>query len=291
LHDFKYFAPTSPEEAVGLLREHADQAHVLAGGTDLLIRMKRGEWVPPVVVSLKKVPGLRGIERRNGALWIGPLTTMAEIVRSDTVAGIAPVLPAAAATVGSVQVRNLATVGGNICNAAPSADTAPPLLVLDAEVDILGPEGPRSIPVADLFTGPNQTSLGPGEILTGIRIPVREGWRAGYRKVEHREAMDLSVAGVAAAVLPASGGGDPPVWDQVRVALGAVAPTPFRAKEVEEMLRGVPVTEDRIARAAEAADEASSPIDDVRGPAWYRRHLLRVLTTRLLGELSEGGAS
>jgi len=286
LHDFKYFAPTSPEEAVGLLREHAGKAHVLAGGTDLLIRMKRGEWVPPVVVSLKKVSGLRGIERRNGALWIGPLTTMAEIVRSETVAEVAPVLPEAAATVGSVQVRNLATVGGNICNAAPSADTAPPLLVLDAEVEILGPGGERRLPVSGFFTGPGETALAPGEIVTGIRIPVREGWRAAYRKVEHREAMDISVAGVAAAVLPAQGKAVPPVWKEVRVALGAVAPTPFRATEVEEMLQGRPVTEDLIGRAAEAAEAAAKPIGDVRGPAWYRRHLLRVLTRRLLRELA-----
>jgi carbon-monoxide dehydrogenase medium subunit len=286
LHRFDYFAPESLEQALALLAKHGGRARVVAGGTDLVIRMKRGDWVPPVVVNVKKVPGLRGIERREGDIWIGALTTITDLIDSELIAETLPILAETAPTMASVQVRNLATVGGNLSNAAPSADMAPPLLVLGAQVKVAGPGGSRTLCLHDFFLGPGETALGGDEMVTGILVPLEEGWRAGYRKLEHREAMDTSVAGVAAAVKPAPGGDGAPVWEDVRVALGAVAPIPFRSAKVEEELKGQPATVERIERAAELAAEDSRPISDLRGPAWYRRHLIRVLARRLLTELA-----
>jgi carbon-monoxide dehydrogenase medium subunit len=286
VHRFDYHAPESLEQALALLAQHGGKARVVAGGTDLVIRMKRGDWVPPVVVNVKRIPGLRGIERRENDIWIGALTTIADVIDSELIAEALPILAETAPTMASAQIRNLATVGGNLCNAAPSADMAPPMLVLDAQLRAVGPTGTRTLCLHDLFLGPGETALGPDEMVTGILVPLEEGWRSGYRKLEHREAMDTSVAGVAAAVKPAGSEEGAPVWEDVRVALGAVAPIPFRSAKVEEELRGKAATAERIERAAELAAAESRPISDLRGPAWYRRHLIRVLSRRLLTELA-----
>ncbi|MBI4613372.1 MAG: xanthine dehydrogenase family protein subunit M [Planctomycetes bacterium] len=289
MRPFDHAFPTTLAEASRLLAGAGDQARALAGGTDLVPRMRRGDWRPSLVVNLKRIPGLRGIEHRGGELWIGALSTLAQVARSPLVLSLAPVLARAAARVASLQVRNLATIGGNIANASPAADMAPPLLVLGAEVGVAGPADERRTPLDGFFAGPGRTKLAAGEILTGFAVPVLSDLRASYVKFERREAMDIAVAGVAAAVrlLPGKEG-SPPACGEARIALGAVAPTPMRALEAEEILAGQELSPERIARAARAAAGESRPIDDVRGPAWYRRHLVEVLSRRVLAGLASG---
>jgi carbon-monoxide dehydrogenase medium subunit len=189
-----------------------------------------------------------------------------------------PALAESGALVGSVQVRNLATVGGNLCNAAPSADMAPPLLALDAEAVVAGPRGQRRVPLASFFAGVRRTVLAPGELLVELVVPD-PGPHSGGTYVRHtpRRELDIAVAGVAAQLTLAGG-----VCRKARIALASVAPTPVRATAAEQSLEGHPVTPERIARAADLAVEAAKPISDQRGSADFRRHLVRVLTRRTL---------
>jgi carbon-monoxide dehydrogenase medium subunit len=276
---FEFFAPETRQEATGILSDHGSDARVLAGGTDLLIRMKRLQWTPRVVVSLNRISDLRGIAL-NGDLRMGARVTLGELVRSSVVRAEYPVLAYTASKMAGVQVRALATVGGNLCNASPSADMAPPLIALGAYVIIQGIRGERSLDVAGLFRGPGQNALEPGEILAEIRVP-RPGanTRASYIKLEHREAMDIAIAGVAVSVTfePESG-----FCKDIRIVLGAVAPVPMRALEAEALLRGKELSEERIREAAGAAAGAARPIDDVRASAWYRREMVETLTRRQL---------
>jgi carbon-monoxide dehydrogenase medium subunit len=182
------------------------------------------------------------------------------------------------ALVGSVQIRNLATVGGNLCNAAPSADLAPPLLALEAEAVIAGPAGKRQVPLADFFRGVRRTVLGPDELLVELVVPA-PGRRSGGNYLRHtpRRELDIAVVGVASQVTLSDG-----VCARARIALAAVAPTPVRALAAERALEGQPLTSEQIERAAALAVEAAQPISDQRGSAEFRRHLVRVLTRRTL---------
>jgi xanthine dehydrogenase FAD-binding subunit len=281
LKRFDYFAPESLDGAIAILRERGDGGRLLAGGTDLLVQMKEAGVHPPYVVSLRRLRELRGItfDEQQG-LRIGAMTTMAEVADNPIVRKRYPVLVDGASIVGSVQTRNMATIGGNICNAAPSADTAPPLLVLGSQVEIAGSGGRRQVPVEGFFAGPGRTILGRNEILIGLAIPTPAPRSGGlYERHTPRAEMDIAVVGVAALVTLEP---DRDLIREVRIALGAVAPTPLRAPETEAFLAGQPPSEDVFERGAELAAEASRPISDVRGSAAFRRHLVRVMTARCL---------
>ena len=279
---FEYFAPRSLAEATEVLAKYQGEARTVAGGTDLLLKMKAGRLSPKAIVNIKRVPELRGLTF-NSHLTLGALTTLEEIKRSSIIRERYPALSDAAATMASVQIRNLATVGGNLCNAAPSADLAPILIALNAAARLAGFKGERRIPLEDFFTGPGTTVLAPGELLVSLEVPPPAG-PSVYLKHSPREHMDIAVVGIGLALR-----GYNPLSQECaepRVVLGAVAPVPLRARRAEAELTGGPLAAERIDRAAKIAAEEAKPIDDVRGSAWYRRRMVAVLTRRGLETLT-----
>jgi carbon-monoxide dehydrogenase medium subunit len=279
---FEYFAPRSLAEAVEVLARYDGEARTVAGGTDLLLKMKAGRLSPRAIVNIKRVPELRGLTF-NSHLTLGALTTLEEIKQSSIIRERYPALSDAAATMASVQIRNLATVGGNMCNAAPSADLAPILIALNAAARLAGIKGERRIPLEDFFTGPGATVLAPGELLVSLEVPPPAG-PSVYLKHSPREHMDIAVVGIGLALR----GYNPlsQACAEPRVVLGAVAPVPLRARRAEAELTGGPLAAERIDRAAKIAAEEAKPIDDVRGSAWYRRRMVAVLTRRGLETLT-----
>lgn len=277
---FDYLEPTSIRETLALLAKHGIQAKVLAGGTDLLKRLKEHTLQPRFVVNIKRLSDLEGIVPLPGqGIKIGALTTMHSLEQSTLVRERYPALAEAAHALGSPQVRNLATIGGNLCNAAPSAETAPSLIAVSASVRIVGHQGERAIPLESFFTGPGTTELQEGEILTEILLPgTTPGTGSSYLKHCPRGSLDVAIVGVAAMVqLNPSG-----VIEECRIALGAVAPVPLRAKKSETHLRGNIPDSMLIQKAAQEASEEAMPISDVRGSAEYRRNMVRVMTMRAL---------
>jgi len=278
---FEYVAPKTIKEVTAALKKHGKRAMIVAGGTDLLVKMKGRALTPEVVVDIKRVPGLDEIrfDKRNG-LTLGACVTMGEVERSSVVreryAGVAE----GAEIVGSVQIRNRATIVGNLCNAAPSADVAPGLMTLGAKVKIVGPGGSRTVALENFFAGPGRNTLKPGEWVTHVVVPPPPP-RTGSAYVRHttREAMDIAVVGVGAAVTLAPRNG---VCKDARIVLGAVAPTPIRAPRAEGLLRGKKLTADLIAQAGQAASEEARPISDQRGSAEFRRELTKVMTERMV---------
>lgn len=289
MKDFEYFAPKSLDEALTILVRYRGEARPIAGGTDLLVQMKQRRAQPRCVVNLKRIPGLRGIvfDPETG-LRLGALTTLSDIIRSEVIRQHYPVLAYTASRMAGNQIRNLATVGGNLCNASPAADTAPPLIALNATAHIAGPGGVRTISLENFFLGPGRTVLAPDELLVELHLPPPlPAQETRYQKLEYRQAMDIAVVGVAASVRRrATGNG--PACEDARIVLGAVAPTPLRARRSEDLLRGHTVTEDLLVEAGHVAAEEAKPIDDVRGSAWYRRQMVAVLTRRVLREVLAG---
>jgi aerobic carbon-monoxide dehydrogenase medium subunit len=276
---FELILPGSVDECVKALAQGGPETKLLAGGTDLLPQLKNGLLKPARVIDLSGVARLRAIEAGNGkGLRVGSAVTARTLELDRGVRAGYLSLAESGALVGSVQVRNLATLGGNICNAAPSADMAPPLLALEAEAVITGPKGERRVPIATFFTGVRRTVLAPDEILVEIVVP-HPGAHSGGNYLRHtpRRELDIAVVGVASQLTLANG-----VCTKARIALAAVAPVPLRATAAEQALEGQAVTPDRIARAADLAVEAARPISDQRGSAEFRRHLVRVLTRRTL---------
>ncbi|MFQ5851760.1 MAG: FAD binding domain-containing protein [Candidatus Binatia bacterium] len=275
------FQPTSLREASAIIRKQGPDGHFLAGGTDLLIAIKEKGLVPKYLVDLKKIPALSGIRQKsNGALAIGTLTTMRELETSPIIRERYPFLAQSAAEVGSIQIRNRATIGGNMANATPSADVAPTLLVLEARTKIAGPNGERVIDLEKFFRGPGQTVMKPGDILTEILIPpFQSGLVGDYIKFSPREMMDLAYVGVAVALILNE-------RDKrclaARISLGAVSPTPMRSRKAEAILSGQILTEGLAERAGEEASRECKPISDVRSSAEYRREMVRVNTKRAL---------
>jgi carbon-monoxide dehydrogenase medium subunit len=245
--------------------------------------MKNREVSPLCLIDLKKIPELKGVHFYPGkGLPIHPLTTIAELSTSRTVQENFPILAQAAKTIGSVQIRNRATVGGNLCRAAPSADLAPALLVLEARLKICNSRGERIVPLVDFFVGPGQTVLQPGEILTSVEIPLLPPSAAAvYVKLGPRQAMDLATVGVA--VLLAVDRSEA-VCKSARIALGSVAPVPFRAEEAEKAIRGQIISPGLIKKAAQTASAEAKPITDVYGQAWYKKGMVEVLVRRALEE-------
>jgi CO/xanthine dehydrogenase FAD-binding subunit len=274
---FEYLAPRSLAEALEMLADRPE-AIPLAGGTDLLVQVKEGSRSVETLLSLKRVPELRQYGH-NGALTLGSTVTVGRIAADPQIQQAYTTLAAGAGLIGSVQIRNVATLGGNLCNASPSADTAPPLLVLGAQAVIASAQGERTIPLEQLFRGPGRTALQAGELLKAIIVP-RPAERSGSFYLRHtpRARMDLAVVGVAAAItLEANGSiGD------ARLALGAVAPVPMRARRAEALLAGQILTDELWREVGATAAREVEPIDDLRASAEYRRHLVDVLTRRAL---------
>lgn len=281
MRDFEYYAPRSLKEALSLLDNRRGEAKVLAGGTDLMVQMKDGRARPAVIIDVKNIPELNRLERdEDGTLHIGAAVPLSKIVAFPPVKERFGILYQACSLIGSVQIRNRGTVGGNICNAAPSADTAPPLLCLGAKAILAQSRGTRVVPLESFFCGPGQTAMARNELLVRIEIPAPPTLSAGcYLRLTPREEMDISVAGVASFLVFAK---PKNLCQEVRIALGAVAPTPIRAPQAEAILSGRVLTEAAIEEAAERAAEVTLPISDVRGSAEYRREIVKVLTGRTL---------
>jgi len=260
---FEFLSPKTMEEAIVLMNQHGQKVKVIAGGTDLIPQMKRGELKPNYVLSLSQIEALREIQfTQKAGLKLGSLCTIAEIEKSQVIRERYPVLAQAASVLGSIEIRNRGTVGGNLCNAAPSADMAPSLLVLGARAAMASSKGERVVPLEDFFVGPGKTVLGANELLVRLEIPAMKPRSAGeYIKLGIRKAMDIAVAGVAVILSLDSGDG---VCAEARLALGAVAPTPMRAGRAEKLLAGKKIDLEVMELAAKAASEEASPITDIR---------------------------
>lgn len=281
---FEYHEPGSLEEASALLAE-LGKASLLAGGTDLLVEIKEELRHVDHVVNIKKIAGLDTLsyDPKHG-LTIGALVTARRVETHPDVIKHYPNLVTAVQLLGSIQVRNRATVVGNICRASPSADTIPPLMSDAAELSVVGPAGERRIAIEAFFTGPGRTVLGRGEIVTAIRVPAPgAGSGRAYIKYGRRKAMELATVGVAVSL--ASDGGR---CSDVRIALGAVGPTAIRALRAEDLLRGREITEAAVQEVALRAREESTPITNLRASADYRRDMVQVLTRRAIGLALEG---
>ena len=286
---FDFYQPASLQEASRLLRENGPGGRFLAGGTDLVIAMKEKGLVPNYIVDLKRIPGLSGIrENADGSITIGALTTMRELETAPLITKKYPFLSQSAAEVGSIQIRNRATVGGNMANATPSADVAPALIALNATAKIVGANGERTVHLEEFFRGPGQTVMSSDEILTEIAIP-KTGLRlvGEYIKLSPREMMDLAYVGVAVTYNP---GASDKKCEGVRIVLGAVAPTPLRAKRAEAVLEGQVLTEALAEKAGQLAAAEAKPISDVRSSADYRRAMVGAMTKRALLNAALGPA-
>jgi carbon-monoxide dehydrogenase medium subunit len=276
---FEIALPSSVDDCLQILAGHGPEAKLVAGGTDLLPQLKNGLLKPGWVIDLSGVSSLRILEGGNGGgLRIGAAVTARALELHPGVRSGYRALAESGALVGSVQVRNLATVGGNLCNAAPSADMVPPLLALDADAVIAGPKGQRRVPLVSFFVGVRRTVLGPDELLVEIVVPA-PGPHSGGNYLRHtpRRELDIAVVGVASQLTLTNG-----VCAKARIGLAAVAPVPLRATAAEQALEGQALTPPLIERAAQLAVEAARPISDQRGSVEFRRHLVRVLTRRTL---------
>ena len=277
-----YSRATTIEEALASMERATKPYRVIAGGTDLLLQAQRGKGNRPVsLISISDVDELAGMEVSSEGLRIGAVTKLADIERSNLLKGGLQVLTQGIKEVGSLQIRHLATIGGNICNASPSADTIPALLALEASVIILSPKGKRSVPLLQFFLGPGKTVLRRNELLASIIIPSLPTDACGiYIKLKSRGALDLAIVSVAVLLVKKDGVLDP------RIALGAVAPTPIRAKLAESLLAKAPCIDDAtIRQAALQASIEASPITDVRASAEYRKEMVKTLTERALHQV------
>jgi len=284
LREFEYREPSTLSEAISVLNQYGKDAKVLAGGTDLLVNMKERGWEPKVLVNLKAIPGLSYIrfDEKEG-LRIGALTTVREVETSSLIHERFPCLHEGAKSLGSVQVRNRATLGGNLCNASPAADNGPPLLVLNARVKLVGARGERVVPLDKFFVGPRVTVL-DNEVLTEILVPASSQHVHGvYLTICRREAVDLAQVGIAMA---ARAEGKRAKWKEVRIAMGAVGPTPLRAYETEKLLEGRDIQETVIEEAIKKSIEEARPITDLRASEWYRREMVKVLAQRALEQIA-----
>ncbi len=286
LPSFDYVRAGTADEVVRLLEEHGEAAQLLMGGTDLFVRMREGVIRPRIVVDVKHLPGMRDVvyDEQTG-LTVGAAVTMNQVARHPDVQAHYPLLAQAANSVASYQLRNRATLGGNLCNGSPAADTAPATLVLEGRITLYGPGGEREVEAREFFLGPGETAMRAGELMTAIRFPIPPAGGVGkYLKLGRNRAGDLAIAGVAVLGFP---DGTAPSGYRFRVGLASVAPVVLRALEAEEVLAANSPGEETFALAAEKAMEATSPINDVRASAAYRRAMVRNLTLRGLRDVWE----
>jgi aerobic carbon-monoxide dehydrogenase medium subunit len=281
MKNFGYVAPKSQLEAFKLLSRYGEGTRVMAGGTDLLVELKNRDFRVKNIIDLKNISELSYIKyQANTGLQIGALTKVREIETSSIIRDKFKILSQAAGTLGSVQIRNKASIGGNLCHAAPSADTAPALISLEAKVKLARDGQERSLPLEEFFLGPGKTVLNPAEILKEISLPPMAANSAGvYLKYSPRQAMDLAMVGVACVLTLDE---TKSTCLEVRLVLGAVAPTPIRARKAEALLKGQRLSESLLKEAARSAREEARPITDIRASEWYRRDIIEALVERAL---------
>ena len=299
---FDYLKPKTFEEALTLLGQYGDKAKLIAGGTDVIVMIKQQTMAPDVLISLKGIPGLDRIQC-NGSLSIGPMVTHRAIEKSEVIKNNFSALADAVDDLGSVQIRNVATIGGNICTAAPSADTATPLLVLGTQVKIKSIKEERTVPIEEFFKGPGESVLKTGEMVKELSIPKPlPNTGSAYYKLQRRLALDLPILGVSVLLSldknkvtcsdllctasPISTilhkmEDDEIVCKDVRIALGVAAPTPMRALKAEALLRGKKLSDELLEETANIASQEAQPRDSLRGEAWYRKDMVRVLVKRM----------
>lgn len=282
-----YVAPASLEQAVDCLQQ-AGGVTILAGGTDLMPQQNAGRLKPQrTLMNIRGIAELKGVTLSDGEIHIGALTTVTELLENSLVRQHLPQLVEACDHFASDQIRNVATLGGNICNASPAGDTLVPLLVLDARVELVsrseGRLSRRSMPIAEFFVGPGKTRRAPVELLAGVAIALPpENYRGRFFKFGTRPALDIATISIGFGGVLQDG-----ILSRVRVAFGAVAATPVRARHTEAALEGRPLTKATIAAAAAAARDEVNPIDDVRASAWYRRELIHNMTKRILDHVAD----
>ncbi len=284
MHEIHYEAPTSLEQAVGILAKHGDSARPICGGTDLLIQMRAGVRRPHYVVDVKHIAALTGIafDPKSG-LRLGAAAPCIEIFENATLRRHYPGLVEAAHLIGSLQIQSRASVGGNLCNGSPAADTTPALIALGAVARLVGPKGERQVKVEEFVVSPGRTVIQPGELLVELLIPPPPPHSAdAYIRFIPRNEMDIAVVGIGAAITLE---GDR--CTAARIGMGAVAPTPLFAAKASQALVGKKFDAVAIENAAQLAIEQASPIDDMRGTAEFRRHLVGVLTRRTLERAAE----
>ena len=273
----EYFEPKTISDALSLLAKHGDEAKIIAGGTDVMVDIKYKEE-PGCLVNIKKIPGLDGIRENGDSLLIGALATIRDVETSAVVRDKLPVLWESSHQFASLQIRNTATIGGNICRASPSGETLTPLLVLEAKAKLAFADGEKTEPFTAFFQGPGKCSVGSKCLLTEIEVPYpAAGSRGVYLKHAVRGAMDIAMVGVAVLITPDA---SKKSLKDVRIGLGAVAPTPLRATKTEALLRGKPLSGALLKEAAAMAASESSPISDQRSSAEYRRWIVEALTRR-----------
>jgi CO/xanthine dehydrogenase FAD-binding subunit len=280
---FDYAAPSSIEELLDMLRIHGSRAKLVAGGTDLTIALKRRAIRPDMIIDLSSLrSAFAGVALKDGSLRIGSMTTFTDLERNPLVSRFARALSVAASQVGTFQIRNLGTLGGNLVNASPAADSAPPLIALGAEVRVLSIRGERVFPVDKFFSGVKQSVLAPDEFVSSVEFPARDGVSSYWMRFARRNENVISVVSVAVAAEVKDGR-----FGKSRVSLGAVAPTPILASRSSEALSGSEFGEATCEKVAAIARDESRPITDVRAGADFRRHLVYVLTKRTLRKVAE----
>ncbi len=280
---FAYLRPGNMEDAIAALQAN-DEPYLLAGGTDLLIAMKTKAVKPECLIDLKGIPGIDGIEYDNG-FKIGALTTVRDIEVSPLIRQKIPVLSEAAGTLGSIQIRNRATIGGNLCHGSPAADMAAILLAMSCEVKIASDNGTKTMGLDSFFIGPNKTVLNRNEVLSQIIIPKEiEQFKGVYLKHGPRKAMDIGIVNIAILLDADAGSG---FCNQIMIALGAVAPRPIRAKKAEALLNGNELNPAAIQKAAAAAANETNPITDFRASAGYRKDLVKNLVAKGIHQICE----
>ena len=276
---FEYARPGTVGEAVRLLSEHGEKACVLAGGTDILVQLRGGFRTADWVIDVKEIPALDEIawDEASG-LTIGAAAPCYRIYENEDVQKHYPGLIDVASLIGGTQIQGRASLGGNLCNAAPSADAVPIMMALEATCLIAGPNGERTVAVENFCTAPGKNVLAAGELLVSLHFPVpKANSGAHYLRFIPRNEMDIAVAGAGVSVVLENGN-----FASARVALASVAPTPLFVKQAGDALAGQPVNDESIQRAADIAMQAAKPIDDMRGTVRYRKHLCEVLTRRAL---------
>lgn len=281
MQSFDYIAPNSVDEVLSILADRNGHARILCGGTDLLVQLREGRRTAGLVVDVKHIPELTEVtfDPKTG-LRIGAAASCRQICSDPIVAEQYPGLVDGIHLIGGIQIQNRASVGGNLCNASPAADSIPALIVHEATCNITGPNGTRSLPVESFCTAPGQNALQPGEFLVSISVPApRQNFGAGYLRFIPRNEMDIAVVGAGASVVLDD---EEKRFVSSRIALGAVAPTPLFARDAGVFLAGKEVTRANVKEAARLAQASAKPITDLRGTAEHRKHLCAVLTERAL---------
>ncbi len=285
MRDFDYAAPTTVAEAVQLLQSHNGSARPMAGGTDLIDQVRVGRLTPDLVVDIKKIPELSKIDFSPSGLRIGAAVPCYRLYHDAQVTAAYTALTDSASIIGGIQIQSRASLGGNLCNSGPAADSTPSLIALGAVVVIAGPQGTREVPVDTFCTGPGKNILAPGEIVVELKLPARAPHSgSAYQRFIPRNEMDIAVVGVGVSVTLDAAGQN---FVAAKIALGAVAATPLVATDAAQALIGQPVSDATIQKAAEAARAIARPIDDMRGTIEFRKHVTGVLTARVIQQAVE----